>query len=82
MTDFYHMSADFLSVGAEIKGNGKDKIDPRVENALEARKPSGMLSRRDAVYARPQADFSRCGIIKAGYIYRVRLAGTPQRLLL
>jgi hypothetical protein len=38
-----------------------------------------MLSRRDAVYARPQADFSRCGIINAGYIHRVRLAGTPQR---
>ena len=45
-----------------------------------AHKPADMLSRRDAVYARPEPDFSRCGIINAGYIHRVRLNGTPQRL--
>jgi hypothetical protein len=80
MTNFYHMSATPLAVGAQIPGNGKDKIDPRIEAELEARRPKGMLSRRDAVYARPVPDFSRCGIISAGYIYRVRLAGIPQRL--
>jgi hypothetical protein len=48
MTDFYHMSATPLSVGSEIRGNGKDKIDPRIESELEARKPAAMLSRRDA----------------------------------
>jgi hypothetical protein len=79
MTDFYHMSTAPLSVGTEIRGNGKDKIDSRIENELEARKPAGMLSRQDAVYARPVPDFSRCGIINAGYIYRVRLTGIPQR---
>ena len=80
MTDFYHMSAAPLPVGTEIQGNGKDKIDSKIEDALEAHKPADMLSRRDAVYARPEPDFSRCGIINAGYIHRVRLNGTPQRL--
>ena len=79
MTDFYHMSRELLPVGTEVAGNGRDKIDPKIEDALEARKPAGMLSRRDAVYARPRPDFSRCGIINAGYIHRVRLTGTPQR---
>src|SRR5215207_4985614 len=37
-----------------------------------------MLSRRDAVYARPLSDFSRCGIVNTSYIYRVHLNGTPQ----
>jgi hypothetical protein len=73
------MSACLLSVDTEIKGTGRDKIDPRIEDELQARKPAGMLSRRDAVYARPVPDFSRCGIIKSGYIYRVQLTGTPQR---
>jgi hypothetical protein len=38
-----------------------------------------MLSRRNAVYARPVTDFSRCGIVSSGYIYRVQLTGTPER---
>lgn len=78
MTDFYHMSTKPLAVDEEVPGNGKDKIDPRVEAELEKRRPETMLSRRDAVYARPLSDFSRCGIVNAGYIYRVRLNGTPQ----
>ncbi|HJP67633.1 MAG TPA: hypothetical protein VJ846_01930 [Sphingomicrobium sp.] len=77
--DFYHMSANALAVGAEIPGNGKDKVDPRIEAELEKRCPSGMFSRRDAVYARPISDFSRCGIVNSGYIYRVRLNGKTQR---
>jgi hypothetical protein len=76
--DFYHMSAKPLAVDEEVPCNGKDKIDPRVEAELEKRRPDKMLSRRDAVYARPLSDFSRCGIVNAGYIYRVRLNGTLQ----
>jgi hypothetical protein len=76
MTDFYHMSTNPLAVGAHIAGNGKDKVDPRIEAELEKCRPSGMLSRRDAVYARPISDFSRCGIVNSGYICRVRLNGT------
>ena len=44
------MSAAPLPVGTEIQGNGKDKIDSKIEDALEAHKPADMLSRRDAVY--------------------------------
>lgn len=79
MTDFYHMSADPLAVGAEIPGNGRDKVDPGIEAELEKRRPSEMLSRRDAVYARSISDFSRCGIVNSGYIYRVHLNGKTQR---
>ena len=79
MTDLYHMSRAVLAIGDEIKGDGGDKIDRRIEDELQARKPAGMLSRRDAVYARPAPDFSRCGIMDAGYIYRVRPTGAPQR---
>jgi hypothetical protein len=78
VNDFYHMSARRLAVGEEVHGNGKDKIDPRVEAELEKRRPKDMLSRRDAVYARPLSDFSRCGIVNAGYIYRVCLKADPQ----
>ena len=60
-------------------GNGKDKVDPRIEAELEKRRPCDMLSRRDAVYARPISDFSRCGIVNSGYIYRVHLNGKTQR---
>jgi hypothetical protein len=63
MTDFYHMSADLLVVGTKIPGNGKDKVNPRIEAELEKRRPSGLLSRKDAVYARPISNFSRCGIV-------------------
>jgi hypothetical protein len=79
MTDLYHMSRAVLAIGCEIKGDGGDKIDRRIEDELQARKPAGMLSRRDAVYARPAPDFCRCGIMDAGYIYRVRPTGAPQR---
>jgi hypothetical protein len=79
MTDFYHMSANPLVVGTEIHGNRKDKVDPRIEAELEKRRPSDMLSRRDAVCARPISDFSRCGIANSGYIYRVHLNGKTRR---
>ncbi len=79
MADFYHMSQALLGGGTEIRGDGRNKIEASIENELETRRPAGMLSRRDAVYARPVPDFSRCGIIKAGYIYRVALNGSPER---
>lgn len=79
MTNFYHMSAKPLSIGDTIKGNGRDKIDPRIEAELETRKPTHALSRRDAIFARPTTDFSRCGIVNDGYIYRVTLEGAPQK---
>jgi hypothetical protein len=79
MTDFYHMSAKSFAVGDTLTGNGKDKIDPRIEVELEAYKPPEALSRRNAIFARPVTDFSRCGIVNDGYIYRVALEGAPQQ---
>ncbi len=79
MADFYHMSEAPLAIDLEVPGNGKDKIDPRIESELEIRRRPSMLSRRLAVYARAVPDFSRCGVINLGYIHRVRLNGTPER---
>jgi hypothetical protein len=73
------MSPVLRPVGGTVRGDGKDKVDSRIEAALEARRPAPMLSRRDAIYCRPTTDFSRCGIVKAGYIYRVEPAGAVQR---
>ena len=79
MSDYYHMSPKLYAVGDEISGNGRDKVDSRIEDELEARKPEGFLARRDAMYCRPTTDFSRCGIVNAGYIYRVQPKGALQR---
>lgn len=79
MTSYYHMSAKRLCVADIIRGNGRDKIDQRIENELEARRPPFALSRRDAVFARPSTDFSLCGILSDGYIYSVAPEGAPQR---
>jgi len=79
MSSFYHISPKLYAVGGQIRGNGKDKVDPRIEEELQARKPDGFLSRRDAMYCRPTTDFSRCGIVNAGYIYRVKPEEPLQR---
>ena len=72
MSGFYHISPKLYAVGDQIQGNGKNKVDPRIEDELQTRKPDGFLSRRDAMYCRPTTEFSRCGIVNAGYIYRVK----------
>lgn len=79
MPHYFHISAAPYLIGQEVPGNGRDKIDPRIEDALEATKPDGMLSRRDAVYFRPGPDFSVCGIVNAGYIYAVEPVGNVQK---
>lgn len=76
--EFFHMSASSLNIGDQVHGNGRDKVDPRIETELQKRKPAEMMSRRDAVFARPVADFSKCGIVNAGYIYSVTLDDKPQ----
>lgn len=76
---FFHMSPSTYSVGDEIHGNGRDKVDPRIEDALEARRPNGALSRRNAVFCLEHMNFSLCGVANPGYIYRVASSGEPQR---
>jgi hypothetical protein len=76
---FFHMSTQAYSVGDELCGNGRDKVDPRIENELEARKPDRALSRRDALFSLEHTDFTLCGIAKSCYIYQIRPNGEPQR---
>lgn len=77
--DFFHMSPCPYVVGDEIIGNGRDKVDARIENELEKRRPRDALSRRDAVYCLESTDFTICGVVSPGYIYRVAPNGEPQR---
>lgn len=77
-TQYFHMNTRLLVDGDEIVGTRTDKVHPRIEEALDARRPSHLLSRRDAVYTLKGTDFSRCGIINPGYIYRVGANVEPQ----
>mgnify|MGYP000515968433 CR=1 FL=1 len=70
MIKLYHMSKDKFSTGDAIFGTDRDKVDPRIEEAFERFRPTGYLSRREAVFCRDDADFHRCGI-DGGYIYTV-----------
>ena len=79
MVEFFHMSPCLLSVGDVVRGSGRDKVDPRIEAALEAARPVAALSRIDAVFCLEHPDFSRCGIVNPGYIYRVRHEGLAER---
>jgi hypothetical protein len=74
---FFHMSSTLYEVGNLVSGNGRDKVDPRIEEAMEARRPAGRLSRRDAVFVRPIADFERCGLTKPGYVYEIGTTVEP-----
>lgn len=75
----FHMSPNVYSVGEEIQGNGRDKVDPRIEGALEMRKPARALSRRDAVFCLDHMDFTICGVVSLGYIYCVNPNDEPQQ---
>lgn len=77
--NLFHMSAQRFSPGDKVCGNGRDKVDPRIESELEAARPDGALSRRDAIFCRDLPDFSRCGIVDAGYIYRVTAGSVVDR---
>lgn len=79
MTGFFHMSSNAYSAGEVIRGNGRDKVDPHIEDELEARRPDNALSRRDAVYCLESTDFTICGVVSPGYIYRVEPSGASQR---
>jgi len=79
MVEFFHMSPCLLSVEDVVRGNGKDKVDPTIEAALEAARPDSAMCRRDAVYCVTQPDFSKCGIVFPGYIYRVKAEGLTER---
>jgi hypothetical protein len=76
MSEYYHMSPAKWPVGHQLMGNGRDKVDPRIEVALEARRPPAFLSRRQAVFVRPIPDFQFCGLTVSGYVYRVTTEGT------
>lgn len=79
MCRFFHMSPELYSPGHEIRGTGRDKVDPRIEVELETRRPDGALSRRDAVFSLDYTDFTLCGVVTPGYIYRVTPNGERQR---
>ena len=72
------MSAEKHTVGTALMGNGKEKIDPRIEAALETFRPCHLLDRRSAVYTLLKTNFSRCGLTQPGYIYRVTSSVAPQ----
>lgn len=76
---FFHMSPNLYAVGAIISGNGRDKVDARIEDELEARRDSTALSRRDSVYCLDGTDFTICGVVSPGYIYLVEPSGELQR---
>ncbi|MES2495573.1 MAG: hypothetical protein V4618_05645 [Pseudomonadota bacterium] len=78
MECYYHISKRLLEVGTRLKGNGLDKIDERIEDALERAMPRSMISRRDAIFMRPVPDFTRCGVADTGYIYLVEPVGITQ----
>lgn len=79
MADFFHMSPCLLRVGDVVRGNGRDKVDPKIEAALETARPVSAICRRDAVYCVALPDFNKCGIVSPGYIYRVTPEGLTER---
>ncbi len=79
VTKFFHMTPNHYTVGQTISANGRDKVDPRIETELETRRPSTALSRRDSVYCLGGTDFTTCGVVTPGYIYRVEPSAEPQR---
>ncbi|NVK34262.1 MAG: hypothetical protein HWE23_07270 [Rhodobacteraceae bacterium] len=76
---YFHMSPSTYVVGDEIFGNGRDKVDARIEDELEKRRPDGAFPRRGAVYCLESTDFTTCGVVSSGYIYQVVPSGEPQR---
>lgn len=79
LDQFFHLSPTKYSVGDEIQGNGRDKVDPRIEDALEERRPQGLLPRRGVVFGLEKMDFSVCGIFDPGFIYRIAPKSELQR---
>lgn len=78
MPKYFHMSPTVRAPGQKIHGNNSDKVDPRIEAELEARRPPEALSRRDAVFCLKHTDFTICGVVSPGYIYLVEPSGEPQ----
>ena len=68
----YHMSATLLAESCVLVPNGRNKVDAEIEQALEDRRPTDCLSRRDAVFSRPDLDLSKCGLSR-GFLYEVEL---------
>lgn len=79
MVHLFHMSSCQLTLGKIVPGNGRDKVDPKIEAALEAARPAGAICRRNAVFCVEHPDFSKCGIVSPGYIYRVKAEGLTER---
>lgn len=64
------MSKSIHRVGQILKGTGRPKVPPEVEDALESHRPLEIrLSRLDAVYTVSVPDFYKLGILDPGYIY-------------
>lgn len=72
------MSAVELAEGRVLRPNGLDKVDPEIEQALEDRKPIDCLSRRNAVFCRPDLDLSKCGLT-GGFLYEVEVEAPQVR---
>jgi hypothetical protein len=76
---YFHMSGALFSVGYVINANGKEKVDQRIEDELEKKRPPEALRRREAVFCLGSTDFTVCGVTSPGYIYRVEPQGIPQQ---
>ena len=74
----YHMSPVLHPAGTILKGNGRPKVEPTVEEALERFRPAAHLDRLNSVYSRETTDFTKLGL-DSGYIYRVAIRGDYQR---
>ena len=56
--DFFHMSPRLYVVGDNITGNGRDKVDARIENELEKRRSRDVLLQRGAICCFERADLT------------------------
>jgi hypothetical protein len=72
------MSPEEYDDGQTVKGNGRNKVDSRIEAIFLDIKPP--TARRDAVFCMDDLDFSRCGVDQSGYIYECVCDLPVQRL--
>ena len=78
MKSAYHISPILHPVGTILKGNGRPKVEPTIEEALERFRPEPYVSRLNSVYSRETTDFSMLGL-DSGYTYRVTIRWDCQR---
>jgi hypothetical protein len=72
---FYHVSRRQFDTGTRLTPSGKPYLGPKIEAALEQRRPAEMLSRTEAVYLAPNYHNFRLYGQLSGYVYRVQPEG-------